>query len=555
MALFVIGLAGLTVPAASAEEPETTEVEATPSLPLAMADGTVPPLVRFSGLVRLPDAQVSTGKAASKAWPHAIAITFALYKDQEGGVALWEETQTVAVEAGGRYTVLLGAKEQLPMELFTANEARWLGVRAEGAGEQARILLVSVPYALKAADAETLGGKPLSSFVLQEESTTGFAPQREKSKSSGEASVIDPGATPQVISGTAGRIAKFTGPNPDDLGDSVMFESAGNIGIGTTSPASILNVSSVSPELRMTSTSSVSIPQLTFYDGATLGGFFQFRNSGVADPNIFRLGGKASGSQFAIVTSDTEKVRVDASGRVGIGTTTPASILHLSATSPELRLTSTSSVSIPQLSFYDGATLGGFFQYRNSGVADPNIFSLGGKVAGSQFAIHAGGSEKVRVTAAGNVGIGTTSPVGKLQVAGSVRASAYQDLSGNPVASVAGLIRGITLLVGCETCSPLTDADDQPTFYADVIGPMTINSVTCFSDAGTPSINLQRNDGTPANILTPDLVCSTSGATATGLNLVGTETTLQLNNTLDFVMVAAGGSAKRVTVVIKATVN
>jgi hypothetical protein len=334
-----------------------------------------------------------------------------------------------------------------------------------------------------------------------------------------------------------------------------MFESAGNIGIGTTSPASILNVSSVSPELRMTSTSSVSIPQLTFYDGATLGGFFQFRNSGVADPNIFRLGGKASGSQFAIVTSDTEKVRVDASGRVGIGTTTPASILHLSATSPELRLTSTSSVSIPQLSFYDGATLGGFFQYRNSGVADPNIFSLGGKVAGSQFAIHAGGSEKVRVTAAGNVGIGTTSPVGKLQVAGSVRASAYQDLSGNPVASVAGLIRGITLLVGCETCSPLTDADDQPTFYADVIGPMTINSVTCFSDAGTPSINLQRNDGTPANILTPDLVCSTSGATATGLNLVGTETTLQLNNTLDFVMVAAGGSAKRVTVVIKATVN
>src|SRR3990170_1578308 len=54
-----------------------------------------------------------------------------------------------------------------------ASRAGW-GVQAiqsrdrEGAvlEEQPRILLVSVPYALKAADAETLGGKPASAFVL-----------------------------------------------------------------------------------------------------------------------------------------------------------------------------------------------------------------------------------------------------------------------------------------------------------------------------------------------------------------------------------------------------
>src|SRR5713226_581774 len=58
--------------------------------------------------------------------------------------------------------------EGLPLELFTSGEPRWLGVRVQlpGEVEQPRVLLVSVPYALKAADAETLGGKPASAFVL-----------------------------------------------------------------------------------------------------------------------------------------------------------------------------------------------------------------------------------------------------------------------------------------------------------------------------------------------------------------------------------------------------
>ena len=125
----------------------------------AGADGVVPRLVNFSG--KVADAQ-------GKPLPGITGITFAIYKDQEGGAPLWMETQNVKPDKAGHYTVQLGASKPagLPMELFTSGEARWLGVQVSGAAEQPRTLLLSVPYAFKAMDAETLGGKPLTSFML-----------------------------------------------------------------------------------------------------------------------------------------------------------------------------------------------------------------------------------------------------------------------------------------------------------------------------------------------------------------------------------------------------
>jgi len=63
----------------------------------------------------------------------------------------------------------------VPLDLFTSGRARWLGVQPqlEGEGEQSRVLLVAVPYALKAADADTLGGKPSSAYLLADAEASG----------------------------------------------------------------------------------------------------------------------------------------------------------------------------------------------------------------------------------------------------------------------------------------------------------------------------------------------------------------------------------------------
>ena len=123
------------------------------------ASAAVPRLVNFSG--KAIDAQ---GKTISG----IAGVTFAIYKDQYEGSPLWLETQNVQADARGNYTTHLGATKPdgLPMELFSSGEARWLGETVNGGSEQPRTVLLSVPYALKAADAETLGGRPFSAFQL-----------------------------------------------------------------------------------------------------------------------------------------------------------------------------------------------------------------------------------------------------------------------------------------------------------------------------------------------------------------------------------------------------
>jgi len=180
----------------------------------------IPQLVKFSGVVKGTNGQPLTG---------TIGITFALYTDQQGGAPLWLETQNVQPDSHGNYTVQLGATlpNGLPAALFTTGEARWLGVQAQGQEEQPRVLLLSVPYALKALDAETIGGKPASAFMLAPTNQSGPSGTNPNSTITG--------------SGTADFLPMFTGTTT--IGNSKVYQNAsGEIGIGTTSPAATLDV-------------------------------------------------------------------------------------------------------------------------------------------------------------------------------------------------------------------------------------------------------------------------------------------------------------------------
>jgi|GEM_PF-5500515 len=433
----------------------------------------VPRLVKFSSTAKDQLGHTPTD---------AVGVTFAIYREQDGGAPLWVETQNVEVDGQGYYTVLLGAtkSEGLPVELFGAAEPRWLGVQLNlpGEVEQPRVLLVSVPYALKAADAESLGGRPASAYALVPATigaNTDAATEASPSTTSTGAQTTTTGkpkstknAVPAVI--TANFIPVFTDAN-GTLGNSLLSQSSTGVGVGQGPP----------------SNQSISFDV----------------NGGV------RGTGLATGS----------------------------------------RNVSPDAINTGAL-FLDGSNAMGI-------VGSNAQFTPGALFTKASF--FSGGAERMTIDGAtGNVGVGTTTPGQKLSVVGMIQSTSggfvFPDSTVQATAAPASpnaFIRAITYLAGCDNCSVLTNADSQNAIFDDLIGAMTINSVTCFSDAGAPAINIQVNHGgSLSNVLSSNLTCSTSGAASTSFST----SALSANDILNFILIA-DGVAKRITMTIKTTVN
>jgi hypothetical protein len=328
---------------------------------------TVPQLVRIAGSFHAKDPQRVAG---------LLGATFSVYREQEGGAPLWSETQNVEVEAQGSYSVVLGStkNEGLPAELFASGEPRWLGVRLHLPGEieQPRVLVASVPYALKASDADTLGGRPASSYLLAEPVVSD--PIRRESR---WPMVMDRVPEPRANSGMANYIGMFT--NSTDLVDSVMYQNNGSVGLGTINPSVQGGVG------------------LDIESGGQTG--IRLKNTAARD---FLLLSTGSGL-FDIfdVGAQRDRFIIDGNGNTGIGTANPGAKLEVKQS---------------------WNSYGGGIQVQRSDTANTADFYIGGD---NQAYLQAGGASGgyLTVQTGGNVGIGTATPGAKLEVAGSLKLS------------------------------------------------------------------------------------------------------------------------------------
>jgi trimeric autotransporter adhesin len=266
-------VAALAIPIGLAAQEQQQATASLPATTIQPDGGTnVPRLIKFSGEVNPQIAQNKDNESGKSQTATQISLTFSLYELQEGGSPLWTETQSVQLDSQEHYTVLLGANspDGLPLDLFASGQARWLGVQPQlaGAGEQPRVLLVGVPYALKAADADTLGGKPASAYALSPDQATSSsgpatsgnlagAPQSGPQLHSGQqaqASKANQNTSPTSSvggTGTLDYIPIWTGSQT--LGNSILFQTGGQVGVGTITPGARLDSTSAGIAVRGTS--------------------------------------------------------------------------------------------------------------------------------------------------------------------------------------------------------------------------------------------------------------------------------------------------------------
>jgi hypothetical protein len=221
-----------------------------------------------------------------------------------------------------------------------------------------------------------------------------------RSGDSGKAIVVSVSTASDAVritqTGTGNALVVEDSANPDST--PFVVDASGNVGIGTSSPGARLDVVSDANALGLNirGRAADSIGALRFANNAN-------------SSELARIQAESSSNLlFTIGSSATERMRIDSSGNVGIGTSSPGSAYRLAV-----------SGNNTGMSIQDTGSVGTWLDFKTgSGTVQGNIYfnftngymTFGTAAAGSSQV------ERARITAGGRIGIKTSVPTSLLTI-------------------------------------------------------------------------------------------------------------------------------------------
>jgi hypothetical protein len=190
----------------------------------------------------------------------------------------------------------------------------------------------------------------------------------------------------------------------EGLGELLTIDNSGNLGIGTIAPSSKLAV--------------VGNGNIANFTNAVDQDFVINLSTGGATTKRTIIG--PNGNRFSLGVGGNENVSIADNGYVGIGTTSPAQLLHVTGNVRIQGANSTIPHAYLEFNRYDGT------RFASIGQGIPGLLNSTFDIQhynGNDIRFLNTGSEQLRITASGNVGIGTSTPDQKLTVNGTVHAT------------------------------------------------------------------------------------------------------------------------------------
>jgi hypothetical protein len=252
-------------------------------------------------------------------------------------------------------------------------------------------------------------------------SFTGTATQRLAVDSSGNVIEIPIGGGAVDGSGTTNYVTKWT--DADTIGNSQIFDNGANVGIGTNIPSAAFQVGNgtgLKNILISGSGNNLGLGGLSVsFLGFATGTISTVNTSGAVPLGV----GTRSTQPLVLGTNNAERMRIDSSGNVGIGTTDADSKFKVEFN--------------PSGTVLAGLRIGFLGSSTNYYDGDTQIFRSG-----------TGVSERMRITSNGNVGIGTTNPSALLSLQTFNNYAAIFNTGNIPSSNTAIGIGGYTTSLG-----------------------------------------------------------------------------------------------------------
>jgi len=386
------------------------------------------------------------------------SMTFRLFTQATGGTAVWEETQGSVAVLHGVYSAELGAAN--PLDDVTFNTTYWLGLSINGGTElEPRFKLTKAPASMSVLGTDNVFPSKGNIGVGTHTPTAAFQ-VKNKNNAATVLLVEDANGNPQLKSNASGQLGVGTSPTAtlhvknsasattellveDNTGNThVKVTNDSKVGIGTA-PAADLHIKTANTTDKMLIEGADGTNYVVVDGTGKLGvkvdaptqtldinGNIKMRNGGImfddgSTLTSAKMGGSASSvsnegttlitsdsdnngtGNIDLITGSTTRMSVNSSGKIGIGTSNPTTLLHMKGT------TATDAILFVQPGEFNSA--GDYAELR---LGHTDHYIRGEYATGMTF-YDADGFN----FSGGNVGIGISKPLHSLHVKGKTTAS------------------------------------------------------------------------------------------------------------------------------------